>query len=418
MNIFLDTSNFDHAHENLIEYLISIKENLNYEKLYISSSNKQISETEIKEFKLHFNTNDKNDCDVEIKFKFGDINNIESKKKFSFFFNLNDIGWKYRLQTSCINSYKLLDFDYESVVFNRLGATNKDEIYMFPYSFLFRCTGLGRIDKYGFRSRGIQNSKKKIINISLLGGSACWGFSNVYSKTFGQLLEKKLNLYLRNKNDDREVVVSNFGQHSYLVLDQLITYVLHIKNTNPDIVILHDGFNDLMFGMITDRNLIKDKISYALTLENMCQKVNLSNVALTQNDVLRYNCINKPDDIINAYITQKNNLMDIIISSGKTKVISALQPFLLSKSFLSEEERMYLEKTKALEKGQYAEPYNSVRYMYDYFILNKCDHTLDINFDKEFSNIKKTCFVDFCHTNNFGEEIISDIYFHKVKKIV
>ena len=71
---------------------------------------------------------------------------------------------------------------------------------------------------------------------------------------------------------------------------------------------MHDGFNDLQFGMITDKNMMKDKITYALTHEYVSNRINNkpSNV-YTHGDSEKMKVINTPLDVINSYYDRRKN---------------------------------------------------------------------------------------------------------------
>ena len=416
MIIFLDLKCFDFENEKIIDYLESIKENFIYDKIYLSKNITDLSNDILKFYKL--DTNIKDDHNSIIYFKNKEFKGHQYDKKYLVYhFDISSSWWKFRVRADDEKSYNILDPNFDNIIFNRMGAKNKDEVFLFPYGFLFRCTGLGSIDKYGFRkSNKTIDESKKVIKICILGGSAGWGCDNLYSKTFGSLLQKKLNNYLKDNHDSREVSVLNFSQHSYLVVDQMLTYMLHIKKINPDIIILHDGFNDLLFGSMTDPSMLKDSISYSLVMETISQKIYNSNQSLTQKEITAYQCINNPIDVVKSYFDQKNNLIDIIKNSeNKTKVISALQPFIMSKNKRSKEEFKYINDNNIF-KGQFGEPYSSILYLYEQACKNK--DLFDINFHYEFKNTEESLFSDFCHTNNAGEEFISEIYLKKVIQLI
>ena len=43
--------------------------------------------------------------------------------------------------------------------------------------------------------------------------------------------------------------VLDFGLPGNVVLNEIITYLLHCQDIRPDIVVAHDGFNDLFYGL-------------------------------------------------------------------------------------------------------------------------------------------------------------------------
>ena len=213
----------------------------------------------------------------------------KDKNKLNYYFDNSEIWWKFRIKCNDLESYKKLDIFFNEQIFNKLGPVNTDFYYYFPYSYNFRCTGLGLIDKYGFRKKNnfLQSNqivKKNTYKICILGGSAAWGFNNIFQNTFGSIIENNLNLHFKEYNLNIEV--ANFAQHGHLVLNQMITYLLHIEKLNPNLVILHDGFNDLLYGMLGDNALLEDQITYQNNHENISQKIHdTNNIELTQNNI-------------------------------------------------------------------------------------------------------------------------------------
>ena len=324
MNILIKESERELSLVETSEIFDSINENLGLSKIFIESKRIKVP----KKFKNNLCAYTKTkDYDAVINFKFNDGTKIDAEKtKLNFFFDLSNPFWKNRLRALDVKSYKYLDKNQNSNVFNLLGPINTDEIYYFPYGYSFRCTGLGEIDNYGFRIKKKINIKSDF-KICLLGGSACWGFNNLYSKTFGNLLEKKLNNLLKKKNIN--VQIYNFAQHSHVVIDEIMTFILHIQKLKPDIVIIHDGFNDLLFGMLTDHSMLKNKITYGITHEYFANSLSQTGGKfLTQKEYF-FKCVNNPDDVINSYYSRKIQLIKLI-NNLKIKTISSLQPFILS----------------------------------------------------------------------------------------
>ena len=399
MKIFLDTKSFDFQRLQLKDYLKSIKENFPFSEIFIKND-KEFEPYLIDEFKLK-----KGDEYLETYIYFKNDNfqtkSISEKYKYVFYFDINYPWWSYRLRTDDEQSHRLLDNEQDLTVFGRLGNRNSDEIFYFPYSFLFRCSGLGPIDKYGFRKKDLVDDS---YNIMILGGSACWGYNVLQSESFSELLQEKLDNNFTNK----KIKIYNFAQHSHLLNDQFITFLLHYHKIKPKIVIMHDGFNDLQFGMITDKNMMKDKITYALTHEYVSNRINNkpSNV-YTHGDAEKMRVINTPLDVINSYYDQKKVVKSMIESLG-IKFISSLQPFLYSKKSLSNYEKNYLIKYD-ISNSTYGEPYNSLKFLYDK--ISEGNYFFDINFHNEFSKFDKDLFIDFCHLNRDGEKVLSEIYF-------
>ena len=220
MKILLDILNFDFENYDLSDYLKSIKENFPLSEIYVKEKNR-INIDLLK----YYNIKDyNNNCDILIFFKNNEKshNPQTTKFKFNFYFDLSYPWWSYRLRTNNDESHDLIDPDQKQTVFGRLGNRNSDEIFYFPYSFLFRCSGLGPIDKYGFRKKKHSFNSK---NIMIFGGSACWGYNVLQSESFPELLEEKLNKNSQNQN----FKIFNFAQHSYLLNDQFIAFKITLS---------------------------------------------------------------------------------------------------------------------------------------------------------------------------------------------
>lgn len=82
-------------------------------------------------------------------------------------------------------------------------------------------------------------------NVWVFGGSTVYGTGVPDWATLPSYLSRNLN------GDDRTcVVVTNFGDESYISTQELILLIEQLKRGgNPDIVIFYDGFNDAHIGM-------------------------------------------------------------------------------------------------------------------------------------------------------------------------
>lgn len=402
MNITIKNPNKMISKEDSISILKSLTENLKVSKIFLSKKYFFIPNKYESLISTKFNTQSY-DVIIDIKSVI-DYKIFPVKNKFSFHFDFTRKYWKKRIFPNDFKSFKLIDPSSDKNIFSEYGPKNTDEIFYFPYGFNFRCSGLGKLDQYGFRTEEDRISNKNELTICLLGGSSCWGFDLLYSETFGKLLQDKINKFSKKKFN---VKIYNFAQHSHVVLDETITYLLFVQKLNPDFVILHDGFNDLLFGMITDKNLLLDMITYNINHENILQKLN--NLKLKNKSTEIIKCKNKPDEIIDSYIFRKKQLKRLIINN-KSRVINALQPCIFSKTYLSDREEKILK-----DKSSFTELYRNIKFLYER-IHEKHANEFDINFYHLFNEIKYDCFIDYCHTNEKSEQFISDIYFDFIKK--
>ena len=121
--------------------------------------------------------------------------------------------------------------------------------------------------------------------------------------------------------------------------------------------------------------------------------------------------------IIDSYIQRKRQLIKSILNNG-TDVISGFQPYLYSKKTLHNNEKNYLEKYNVMY-SQFGKPYANIKYLYEKIQdNNEFKECTDLNFNKLFSNEKEDSFIDFCHTNDYGEKIIAKHYCESLVKIL
>ena len=121
----------------------------------------------------------------------------------------------------------------------------------------------------------ISERPKGELLIAVFGGSAAFGHGNIRRNSFPFVLENKLNSnFPANKRYDR-VKFINFAQEATLVLNQTISYMLFCNRIRLDIVISHDGYNDLLNGAIVDPILVSNTVSLTKSLQNIGQMISL-----------------------------------------------------------------------------------------------------------------------------------------------
>jgi lysophospholipase L1-like esterase len=82
----------------------------------------------------------------------------------------------------------------------------------------------------------------------VFGGSATWGYGSPDSGTIPAQLQRLLNA------DASPVCVTNFGQGAYVSTQELIALMRELQAGRvPDLVVLHDGFNDASVTVQTGR---------------------------------------------------------------------------------------------------------------------------------------------------------------------
>jgi len=302
-------------------------------------------------------------------------------------------------------------------VFRQIAGAQTDEFTYFPYGYTFFSPGLGPLNEFGFRiSEPMEAFADRPDNhklIAVFGGSAAWSFECLHEEMFSHVLERYLNDHLESNGSGVTVSVVNFAQHGFTVLNEMITYLLHVRRLRPDLVVAHNGFNDLLYGMIAEPGLVAADFCYQINHEEIALRlVDQSGYGLTQKDVSKYSVINFPTDVIGAYNRRLAEFESLVEGDGARFLVS-LQPFLGSRKLLNVLEQDYVNSFRPYE-GQFGEPYSSMEFAYEELIRSRLDkrkeNVLDLHsMFNEFSD-DEVVFVDFCHTTPDGDEKIARAY--------
>ena len=90
--------------------------------------------------------------------------------------------------------------------------------------------------------KDIEKEKKNKIRVNCLGGSTTMN----YLKDYGTNISYPLQLQRKLDNFDKDKFeVNNFGQGLYNSTDILIRFLTNVLYTNPDIIVLYIGYNDI-----------------------------------------------------------------------------------------------------------------------------------------------------------------------------
>ncbi len=99
-----------------------------------------------------------------------------------------------------------------------------------------------QVNSHGFRGEEIKVKKPKgTYRIAILGGSTVLNREVPFEKNAVRLLEKQL----RKQYPDKKIEVINAGKDWYNSEHSIIQYLFHVKDFDPDMVIIWQGANDL-----------------------------------------------------------------------------------------------------------------------------------------------------------------------------
>ena len=234
----------------------------------------------------------------------------------------------------------------ESHVFNRLSPRTPDGyFYYFPWGYLFRYTGWGPLNSFGFRVpenlQSMSNRPKNHKLVVVFGGSAGWSMYCLHNEMFSSCLERMLNDACAKAGLETRYTVLNFAMHGHVVLNQTLTYTLFVEELHPDVVISHDGFNDLGYGQLSDTFLLHKGITYQTNLEDWSNILHGSDSKLKTQTGSPYQQINLHPAVVKAYIDRKKQFMRMVNNNGAT-FLWGLQPFVQSKAAPCAAESAYL----------------------------------------------------------------------------
>lgn len=309
----------------------------------------------------------------------------------------------------------------DSHIFNRLseigdGRKVAERYAFFPYGYLFHYLGYGPINAFGHRitqdlkALAQRGPRHKVI--ACFGGSACWSTFCIHNQMWTHVLEMMLNARARDRGLDLTFSVLNFGAPSNVVLNEIITYILFAQPLTPDVVIAHDGYNDLIVGQVNDPFLLgQHQIAYVDTFEEWAQILHNSGDRPRTQPADGRRTINAAPAILKAYAARKRQFMDIAAASGSL-FVWGLQPGYFSKGTLSDNER------QATADPNHAAPYGqqvlSMLPLYRLLTerLSPPAGACAIDFHTAFHayGADETLFVDHVHLTPAGDRRIAEGY--------
>lgn len=221
-------------------------------------------------------------------------------------------------------------------VFNRLSAHVPKGYVYDPYGYVYRMTGHGPLDAFGFRIDAdlgaLANRGPEHKVVATFGGSTTWSIECIPSETYTAVLERLLNERAAREGNGIRYTCLNFGQSAYAVLNATVAFMLHGWRARPDIVIAHDGWNDLLYGSYVDPYLVRDAaIVYPDDIEPWAQRIHGAvGVETTKSAQVPFPLRSSPSDVVAAYLFRKEQFRAIAEAAG-ARFVWGLQPNLHDK---------------------------------------------------------------------------------------
>jgi hypothetical protein len=301
-------------------------------------------------------------------------------------------------------------------IFQKMGEEVPEGFLFFPHGYMYKGNNFGDLNEIGFRlPSGWQQLAARDENskvISFVGGSSTFDVFAMVGERFSDILESMINDYLSSKGSKKRYTVLNFGMPGNVILNEMTHYMLYIWGLKTDILIAHDGYNDLNYGQSSDSYLqFHYDITYQYNYERWAKDACGSDIELDWENngfiLFKNNSLNA----IKAYYNRKKQFEKMVKDSGSI-FVSALQPALFSKKISDEEKRL----DDAIHSYELDRIFTNMPFIYKRFlefleINDKFDHFID--FHTSFSKYGKedTLFGDIIHTLKSGNEVIAKHYF-------
>lgn len=305
-------------------------------------------------------------------------------------------------------------------VFSRMAPADTAGYYHFPYGYLARYPGMGPIDSFGFRAsvdwaplRARQDSHKLVV---VSGGSAVWSQCCLADEAFPAVLEGMLNDWATAERAGVTFSVVNLGLFGNLVLHQSINYMLFAERLRPDYVIAHDGFNDLIFALMSDPWLLAEhSIAYQPEFEGWARLLHKAPGDALTHQELPYGVLNLPHVAVRAYGERKAQFRRLVEGTG-ARFIWGLQPCIFSKGALSPEEQSVVGERHAV----YGHAHRKIEFVFEEYLVRGVVPT-DVPFVNCHSAFKafgadQHLFADHVHMTPQGDRHIASLYFDVIRR--
>ncbi|MCM8790655.1 MAG: hypothetical protein NC938_03035 [Candidatus Omnitrophica bacterium] len=281
------------------------------------------------------------------------------------------------------------------------------------------------INSFGFRGAEVSKEKPEgTFRIIIVGGSGAMGYGSSSDETaFPRVLEKLLNTESRNKKFE----VINAGLASAISAQELVLIVTELIDLKPDMVVIFDGFNDIVGSVINDRRpnypwrfeMIEKALKVSPT--KLFLNKRLKNFRLTKLIMNRLEEKRKAESInklssnpagVDAYLSNIRKMVRILRGLGIEPVV-ILQPNLYFKKDPSEDEKYILaSEPPALQPIVKPMFINARERLAE---MAKSDKFAFLDFMALYDPYPDTIFFDAVHVGDRGQAIIASAIFEAIK---
>lgn len=313
-------------------------------------------------------------------------------------------------QIRCTNrEIETLDFpSSDSHVFYRIASRDNQSFNVFfPYGFINRDASNGPADAYGHRIAGdwraLERRRPGHKVVCVFGGSAAWGQYCLCAESFPARLEILLNESLAGK---AEVTVLNFAQPGAMLFNEIQSFLIYAQRLRPEVVISHDGFNDLYFGQMDDPRLVNGLgLTYVDCFHGWAAAAHGGTVPPEPLGAPA------PDALVKAYVERRAQFITIARAFGALP-IAGLQPILTSKAAPSIEEAAYLQTSNSRSREMQNMPLLYERTQAA--SVRRGDAFVDFHAHfKKFGELDHL-FQDLVHMSPEGYGVVAQVYFEQI----
>jgi hypothetical protein len=272
-----------------------------------------------------------------------------------------------------------------------------------PYRHLIsnQHTDFVNINSLGFRGSEIDLTHEQFL-IFIVGGSTVYGSGVSDDQTISYYLEEIL------QSNNLNVQVVNSGVPGINSATEVVIIQDKIMNLNPDLVIIYDGYNDLVkpyekFDELGENDFTSKFIR--LLAKNEYWRTGAAAVTV-------YFTLKNPENIETSSINVDHTNQKVLAwlekinsscenSKDKFQTMFILQPFLGTgdKELTTSEQIIYENNNHNLLVSEYK------KYGEHLSLMNKCSKVID--FSNVFNNSSESIYMDFVHLSSNGNKIIA-----------
>lgn len=303
-------------------------------------------------------------------------------------------------------------------VFNRLSRRTNGYVYQ-PYGPVLSDVELGRVNAFGFRVAddylALAGRPLNHKVVAVFGGSSAFSYYCFDDETFSARLQDRLNRRFASRGLCFSVL--NFGMHDNVVMQEMINYLVHAAPVRPDVVIAHDGHNDMYYGLQGDPLLVNDHAILYQRLHQEWAKLVQGSEAVESPDLYSVDAgvlrMNLPDNVIDAYVQRKRQFQRVVQADGG-HFLWGVQPLHASKGRLSRREVLRDESANKDTSPYRRRFMQSLNHVYD-LLSRRLEAEGDIavvDFHQRFHAFgeEHEFFWDYCHLSPAGDEAVAESY--------